>query len=59
MISESPSMIKDLTMAPAFVIGCLCDFVDIDVPLLRRSYRLPGLDYDGGRVSVFGPNRRG
>jgi len=47
---------SSLAMAPAFVVGCLCDFVDIDGPLLQRSDRLPGLDYDGGRVSVFGPN---
>jgi L-alanine-DL-glutamate epimerase-like enolase superfamily enzyme len=47
---------SSLAMAPAFVIGCLCDFVDIDGPLLQKSDRLPGLDYDGGRVSVFGPN---
>jgi L-alanine-DL-glutamate epimerase-like enolase superfamily enzyme len=47
---------SSLAMAPAFVLGCLCDFVDIDGPLLQKSDRLPGLDYDGGRVSVFGPN---
>jgi L-alanine-DL-glutamate epimerase-like enolase superfamily enzyme len=47
---------SSLAMAPAFVIGCLCDFVDIDGPLLQKSDRLPGLDYDGGRVSVFGAN---
>jgi L-alanine-DL-glutamate epimerase-like enolase superfamily enzyme len=47
---------SSLAMAPAFVVGCLCDVVDIDGPLLQRSDRLPGLDYDGGRVSVFGPS---
>jgi L-alanine-DL-glutamate epimerase-like enolase superfamily enzyme len=46
---------SSLAMAPAFVIGCLCDFVDIDGPLLQRSDRLPRLHYDGGRVAVFGP----
>ena len=44
-----------LAMAPAFVVGCLADLVDIDGPLLQRSDRLPGLTYDGGQVSVFGP----
>jgi L-Ala-D/L-Glu epimerase len=46
---------SSLAMAPAFVVGCLCDFVDIDGPLLQRSDRLPGLDYEGGRVAVFEP----
>lgn len=39
-----------LAMAPAFVIGCLCDFVDIDGPLLLKYDRLPGLRFDGARV---------
>jgi L-alanine-DL-glutamate epimerase-like enolase superfamily enzyme len=43
-----------LAMAPAFVLGCLCDLVDIDGPLLLKSDRLPGLVYEGGRVAVFG-----
>jgi L-alanine-DL-glutamate epimerase-like enolase superfamily enzyme len=47
---------SSLAMAPSFVVGCLCDFVDIDGPLLQKSDRLPGLDYQGGRVSVFTPN---
>jgi L-alanine-DL-glutamate epimerase-like enolase superfamily enzyme len=46
---------SSLAMAPAYVVGCLSDFVDIDGPLLQRSDRLPGLVYDGGQVSVFGP----
>jgi L-alanine-DL-glutamate epimerase-like enolase superfamily enzyme len=46
---------SSLAMAPAFVIGCLSDFVDIDGPLLQKSDRLPGIAYDQGRVSVFGP----
>jgi L-alanine-DL-glutamate epimerase-like enolase superfamily enzyme len=44
-----------LAMAPTFVVGCLCDLVDIDGPLLQKADRLPGIDYAGGRVSVFGP----
>ncbi len=44
-----------LAMAPTFVVGCLCDLVDIDGPLLQKTDRLPGIEYAGGRVSVFGP----
>jgi L-alanine-DL-glutamate epimerase-like enolase superfamily enzyme len=40
-----------LAMAPAFVLGCLADIVDIDGPLLQRFDRLPGLVYTGGHVS--------
>ena len=43
-----------LAMAPAFLLACVCDFVDIDGPLLQKSDRLPGLVYQGGAVSVFG-----
>ncbi len=46
---------SSLAMAPTFVAGCLCDLVDIDGPLLQRTDRIPGIRYDGGRVSVFGP----
>jgi L-alanine-DL-glutamate epimerase-like enolase superfamily enzyme len=44
-----------LAMAPTFVVGCLCDLVDIDGPLLQKTDRLPGMRYSGGRVAVFGP----
>lgn len=43
-----------LAMAPAFVVGCLADLVDIDGPLLLRRDRLPGLDYGGGEVAPYG-----
>jgi L-alanine-DL-glutamate epimerase-like enolase superfamily enzyme len=46
---------SSLAVAPAFVIGCLSDLVDIDGPLLLKSDRLPGLVYDGGRVVPFEP----
>jgi L-Ala-D/L-Glu epimerase / N-acetyl-D-glutamate racemase len=46
---------SSLAMAPAFVIGCLADLVDIDGPLLQQFDRLPGLEYIGGRVSAFNP----
>jgi len=45
-----------LAVAPAFVIGCVSDLVDIDGPLLQKCDRVPGLLYEGGRVSVFGPD---
>lgn len=45
---------SSLAIAPAFVIGCLSDLVDIDGPLLLRSDRLPGLTYRGGQVTPFG-----
>jgi L-Ala-D/L-Glu epimerase len=47
---------SSLAMAPAFVVGCLADLVDIDGPLLQQFDRLPGLKYKGGWVSVFEPN---
>jgi L-alanine-DL-glutamate epimerase-like enolase superfamily enzyme len=46
---------SSLAVAPAFVLGCLCDLVDIDGPLLQKWDRLPGLTFEGSRVSVFGP----
>jgi len=47
---------SSLAMAPTFVVGCLCDLVDIDGPLLQKTDRIPGIAYDGGRVAVFGPD---
>ena len=47
---------SSLAMAPAFVVGCLADLVDIDGPLLQQFDRLPGLDYQGGWVSPFKPD---
>jgi L-alanine-DL-glutamate epimerase-like enolase superfamily enzyme len=44
-----------LSMAPAFVIGCLSDLVDLDGPLWQQSDRLPGLQFEGGHVSPFTP----
>jgi L-alanine-DL-glutamate epimerase-like enolase superfamily enzyme len=45
-----------LSMAPAFVIAQLCDFVDIDGPLLLKYDLLGGLEYRGGQVEVFDPS---
>jgi L-alanine-DL-glutamate epimerase-like enolase superfamily enzyme len=47
---------SSLAMAPTFVVGCLCDLVDIDGPLLQKTDRIPGIAYEGGRVAVFGPD---
>ena len=44
-----------LGMAPSFVIAQLCDFVDIDGPLLLRHDHPGGLRYDKGVVSGFEP----
>jgi L-Ala-D/L-Glu epimerase len=45
---------SSLAIAPAFVVGCLVDLVDIDGPLLLRRDRLPGMTYDRGRVEPPG-----
>lgn len=44
-----------LAMAPSFVVAQLCDFVDIDGPLLLKHDHPNGLHYDKGVVSVFNP----
>jgi len=41
-----------LAMAPHHVIGQLCDFVDIDGPLLIKNDRPGGLHYDRGIVTL-------
>jgi len=42
-----------LSMAPSFVVAQLCDFVDIDGPLLLKYDHPQGLVYNKGVVSVF------
>lgn len=42
-----------LGMAPAFVVAQLCDFVDIDGPLLLKYDHLNGLNYNKGVVDIF------
>ncbi len=44
-----------LSMAPSFVIAQLCDFVDIDGPLLLRHDHPDGLRYRNGIAEVFQP----
>jgi L-alanine-DL-glutamate epimerase-like enolase superfamily enzyme len=44
---------SSLSMAPSFVVAQLCDFVDIDGPLLIQYDRPGGLEYHNGTVDVF------
>ncbi len=44
-----------LAMAPSFVVAQLCDFVDIDGPLLLKYDRPRGMTYKSGIVEVFDP----
>ena len=39
-----------LSMAPTFVAGLLCDFHDLDGPLLLKNDRSHGLQYNNGEV---------
>jgi L-alanine-DL-glutamate epimerase-like enolase superfamily enzyme len=39
-----------LAMAPAYVIGQLCQVVDLDGPLLLRNDRSPGVTYQDGYI---------
>lgn len=40
-----------LSMAPAFLLGQICDLVDLDGPLMLAADRWPGVDYSDGYVS--------
>ncbi len=42
-----------LSMAPSFVVAQLCDFVDIDGPLILKYDQPRGLKYNKGVVDVF------
>ena len=44
-----------LSMAPSFVVAQLCDFVDIDGPLLLKYDQPHGLKYHNGIVDGFSP----
>ena len=44
-----------LGMAPSFVVAQLCDFVDIDGPLLLKYDHPGGLHYDKGIVTNLSP----
>lgn len=39
-----------LAIAPAFVLGQLCDFVDLDGPIFLHADRSPGVVYEDGRI---------
>jgi len=39
-----------LAMAPAFILGQLCDFVDLDGPTFLTSDRSPGVAYRDGTI---------
>lgn len=43
---------SSMAMGPAHVLAQLCDYVDIDGPLLLRNDRIGGFDYQAGQVSV-------
>ena len=44
-----------LSMAPAFVLGQLCDFVDLDGPTFLARDRVPGVAYGDGRITIREP----
>ncbi len=43
---------SSLSMAPAFIVGQLCDLVDLDGPLLLTRDVPHPIHYDGGRMSL-------
>jgi L-alanine-DL-glutamate epimerase-like enolase superfamily enzyme len=43
---------SSLSMAPAFIVGQLCDFVDLDGPLLSTSDVPNAIRYEGNNMSV-------
>ncbi len=45
-----------LSIAPSFVIAQLCDFADLDGPLLLKHDHLNGLQYHKGQVQAFSPS---
>lgn len=47
---------SSLAMAPSYVIGCLCRFVDIDGPLFLTRDMSPAMTYQGSQVLVPSPN---
>lgn len=41
---------SSLAMAPAFLLGQLCDVVDLDGPIFLAADRQPGVRYEDGRI---------
>lgn len=54
---------SSLAMAPSFVLGQLCDIVDLDGPTFLSNDRKPGVDYVHGNVwasaAVWGAAKQG
>lgn len=44
-----------LGLAPAYVVGTLCDYRDLDSAGLHFDDRSAGMAYDGGAIHCFGP----
>ena len=43
---------SSLAMAPSFIVGQLCDVVDLDGPTFLSRDRVPGVTYSGGMIWV-------
>jgi len=43
---------SSLAMAPSFIVGQLCDVVDLDGPTFLKRDRTPGVAYSGGLIWV-------
>jgi L-alanine-DL-glutamate epimerase-like enolase superfamily enzyme len=43
---------SSLAMAPSFIVGQLCDVVDLDGPTFLKRDRTPGVTYSGGLIWV-------
>ncbi len=41
---------SSLAMAPAFIVGQLCDIVDLDGPIFLADDRKPAIEYEGGNA---------
>jgi L-alanine-DL-glutamate epimerase-like enolase superfamily enzyme len=50
MVGSMPA--TSLAIAPAFLVGQLCDIVDLDAPLFLSRAREPAIAYTGGTMTV-------
>jgi L-alanine-DL-glutamate epimerase-like enolase superfamily enzyme len=41
-----------LCMAPAFLLGQICDISDLDGPIFLAEDRMPGVSYDAGTIGI-------
>ena len=41
---------SSLSMAPSYLVGQLCDIVDLDGPTFLARDRVPGVEYRGGMI---------